>query len=268
MPKAFDFNVFPRISQNHFKQIRMLRHKKGRTTTDRFFAEGLRLCEEALSSDFVIEEALVTETLRPNERLEKLVADLSRKVPLVVVSEKQFQMLADTDTPQGIGLIMRRKIIAMPSTFSGIWIALEDLQDPGNMGTIIRTALWFGIQGVMNSPGTVELYNPKTIRSSMGALFHIPVLENIDLVSQLRRMKQAGFTIIGTTSHGGEALEKIPKTRKAMLVIGTESEGMSPELAAQANFRITIPRIGGGESLNAAVSAGILLHQMTLREKI
>lgn len=139
-------------------------------------------------------------------------------------------------------------------------LALDGVADPGNLGTILRTADWFGAAGVVLSPGCVDPFNEKVVRSTVGSLFHLPVVSDIHLPDALREARSAGFAVVVADVKGAIALDDWRPPARSLLVLGSESQGVSTAVAELADVAVSIPRHGQAESLNVAVAAGILLQ--------
>ncbi|MBN2413868.1 RNA methyltransferase [candidate division KSB1 bacterium] len=252
------------LSQNQYKYIRSLQFKKGRDRENRFLVEGIRLCEEAINSDYQINSLIIAENLRESERILQYVDKIKKQqLPIYITDEKKFKTLADTQTPQGIACIVTKKERPIDLSSSSLLLALDAIRDPGNLGTIIRTAEWFGIDGIFSGVDTVDIYNPKVIRSTMGAFFHVPVKENVILPDELNVLKKNNYKIIGTVREGGIPLEQFKKKEKTVLLIGSEAQGLNPGLKKIIDMNITISGKGKSESLNAAIAAGITLYHFT-----
>jgi len=255
--------MFP-LSQNQYKFIRSLQSKKGRDKENWFLVEGIRLCEEVLNSDYQINYFILSDNLQKSKRNKYILNKIqSQKIPVFVTDEKNFAVLADTQTPQGIACVVTKKNDPKDWSLGSFLLGLDAIRDPGNMGTIIRTAEWFGIDGILSGVNSVEIYNPKVIRSTMGALFHVPFHENVQLYNELSKLKQLHFEIIGAVSKDGVPLEQFKKKEKTVLLIGNEAQGLSPELDSITDTKICIAGKGNSESLNAAIATGILLYFLT-----
>jgi RNA methyltransferase, TrmH family len=252
------------LSSKRIKSLRSLQLKKYRDLENRYLLEGVRLLEEALASPVFIHEILVGENeLSP--RLQQIVQlAQTRSIAIHNVDPHTLASLCDTESPQGIVAVAEKSVIPEPrwsELDDSLLLILDQLHDPGNLGTILRTAEWFGVQTVVLSQHTVELYNPKVVRSSMGALFRLRCIVDIDLMAVLPLLKQGGYEIVTSVLHNGETT-MVP-LHKTALVIGGEAEGVSAQVQQYSDRNITIPCRGRGESLNAAVAAGILLDQLT-----
>ncbi|HPG40812.1 MAG TPA: RNA methyltransferase [bacterium] len=258
----------PSLSQNQFKFIRSLHLQKNREREKLFLVEGVRLCEELVRSDFTIHYFIINKSGEHTDRLTSLLAAIEkRRLEVFEATDQQFTALADTRQPQGIAAIVSVKLAAPDLTAARLILGLDSIRDPGNLGTILRTAEWFGSDGVITSEDSVEIYNPKTVRSTMGALFHIPIRDNVNLARELELLKEKNFTIVGASSEAGIPLPGYKAPGKIVLLIGNEAQGLRPEIENLLDTRINIPGRGKSESLNAAIAAGILLYHLTQLEK-
>ena len=244
------------------QRLRQYLQKKVRRSKHKCLIEGEKLCREALSSGIAI-DVLVYARGEGKRFTEILRHPGVQKSYVTTVSE--IRHLSGVETPQGIvGLISFPISQSEPGTIPTHrrYIALDAISDPGNVGTIIRSASWYGWDGVLCGTDTAEAANEKVIRSSMGAVFHLPIWEQQFLPEVLRKLKKRGFTIIGTKPQGGITVMKtIPD--KVILVIGSEAAGISPEITQLCDVIFTIQGFGKAESLNAAVCASILADRLT-----
>ncbi len=252
------------ISKNKLKYYTSLKVKKYRTAERKFIVEGLRIVKELIKSPYEIELILVTKNFL--EREKGFVQTLEKdSTPLEIISEKEFKKLAETETPQGI-----LAVALMPSekedteVKGNIVVALDDISEPGNLGTILRTCNWFGIKDVLLSPQTVELYNPKVLRASMGAVFYLNV-KTLHLRPELLRLKEEGYAIIVADMKGKNVFDFTPVPQKAVLVFSNEARGVSEEIRKTANEILTIPKFGDVESLNVAAATAIIIAEFKKR---
>jgi TrmH family RNA methyltransferase len=247
---------------------RDLKRRKGRERQGRFVAEGVRAVEELLRSPLVLRGALVTAELDAAPRglalrraLEAAAARAGADVAAVEPGE--LATAADTETPQGVLAIAdvpERSLDALVPGPVARLLVLDGLQDPGNVGTIVRTAAALGAAATVALPGTVDLWNAKVVRSAMGAHFHHPALaatwEELDPF-----LGRHGFVLWGTDA-GGTPLDRIEPPARLALALGNEGSGLSPASRARAAASVALPLAAGVESLNVAVSAGIFLYQL------
>ena len=241
------------LSTAKLKYLKSLQHKKYRQKYSEFLIEGDKVVAEALHSDWEVTSLVYTAGHEPP-------ALTHTKAPEVVLaSAQQMQQLSSLHTPPGMLAVVK---IQAPTALelTGWTLALDGIRDPGNMGTLIRTAAWMGFRQVICSEDTVDLYNPKTIQATMGALFHLPVrYGNLDTLLQEATPPIYAADMSGTT------IEKIDIPEQGILVIGGESSGVREVVLQRATEVVSIPSSGKGESLNAAVAAGILMWEISRR---
>jgi len=255
------------LSKEKLKELLKLKTKKGRIQQGRFLLEGMRLCEEALNSSWDIESVLFTafieEKIKGKAFFEKLQKS---KAKLITAKSHDLQKLSDTVTPQRIMCVVRTRSIQIEELWrkdNHFILALDGIRDPGNVGTLIRTADAFGADGMLLSNDTVELLNPKVVRSTMGSIFHLPVWDEVDLEVILPELKKRNFKILGTDVRKGKRSDSIDYSGNICILIGNEAEGLRENLLALSDELIHIPIYGKAESLNAAVAGGILLYEIT-----
>ena len=258
------------LSKEKLKKLAKLKTKKGRKTQGRFLIEGLRLCEEIANSDWETESVLFTSSFQNSPVGKKLLQKFERKIVKTIhVKGEVVKKLSDTVTPQGIICVVKIKKFSLDKLWSegsNIILALDGIRDPGNVGTLIRTADAFGIDGVILSSDSAELYNPKVVRSTMGSIFHLPISDEVDLEKTIPRLRKLNFKIYGTDVKEGKNLDKLNYSGKVCLLIGSEAKGLSKRLFRLSDAIIRIPVYGKAESLNASVAGGILLYEITKRK--
>lgn len=250
-----------------WKQYLPLTHRRRRYEQRRFMVEGVRLCREALASGWPVEAALVTAEFRQSQhRREFEELFRQREIAWQILTARQFRQLADTETPQGVLLVMPMPSFPLSAPAAPTVVVLVDgVRDPGNLGTIIRTADWFAAARVILSADTVDPFNPKVLRGSMGSVFHLPVYHAADFLKEIDDLKKEGFQLLISTLHGKTAIEEISCGQRVALLIGNEAHGAAAELLPRADYQVKIPGYGRAESLNVAVAAGILLEKLTAR---
>ncbi|MDQ0287437.1 TrmH family RNA methyltransferase [Desulfofundulus luciae] len=247
-------------------QVRYLRRLARRSQRDKeghFLLEGVRLVEEALASGWPV-KMLVYSPSGSERAAVLLEAARERGVQLLPVEEKLLAELADTATPQGVLAVVEKPGYTLEETLAAgpsLLLLVDSVQDPGNLGTIIRSADAAGAGGVILFPGTVDLYNPKTIRATMGSLFHLPVAAVREGEDVLTRLRAAGFMLVAGVPAGGIPLPVVDMTGPVVLAVGNEARGLSPWLLERADFLATIPMPGRAESLNVAAAASIMLYE-------
>ncbi len=239
------------------KYTKSLHLKKSRDEHNEFIVEGKKMVQEAIEFGMSIRKIIICDELF-NEKIDTTNIDVEH------VSQNVFEYLSDTKTPQGILAIVEKKDMSKIG-YGNIIFALEDIQDPGNLGTIIRTLDCAGINTLILSKGCVDKYNLKVIRSTMGAIFRVNIFDDLLLDSELRRLKEDGYEIIVTDLDGAISLFECKFTSKVVVVIGNEANGISDEIKRIACKRIKIPMSGGTESLNAGVAASIVAYEIYRR---
>ena len=226
-------------------------------------AEGVRVVEEALAANVAIQGAIVSPTLAQTPRGAALLATLgARAVPVEELAEGAFRELADTDTPQGVIAVIEPPRWSLADIRVGPGapvLVLDAVQDPGNVGTLLRTALALGAAGVVLLKGTADLANPKVVRGAMGASFRLPAVtaEEPELAAWVQRERLT----LWAAAADGAPLTRAAAPERLALVVGNEGAGVSPALRALAHQQVAIPLARGAESLNVAVAAGILLYE-------
>lgn len=245
------------ISKSHTKYIQSLQHKKLRDELNLFIAEGPKLVPELLAGgSFICKEVFaVKEWLDENKKLQHLHDSTSFNEVEVFELEK----ISALATPnQVLAVFEKRSPVIDIETRGKISLVLDTIQDPGNMGTILRIADWFGIEHLICSVGSADIYNPKVVQGTMGSLGRVNVLYT-GLVNWLQQHKHVK---IYSASLDGKALPSFGKLKEGIIIIGNEAHGISDDVMQLVNEKITIPRIGQAESLNAAVATGIILSHV------
>lgn len=245
------------LSKTNVKYIQSLRHKKLREEEQCFIAEGPKVVGELLSSG-VFECKMIC-------ALEGWLAAnslLVAKIPgdnIIVVDQIALERISLLKTPHQVLGVFRTRPFPEMDLKNKLTLVLDDIHDPGNMGTIIRIADWFGIQNIVCSYECVECYNPKVVQASMGSLARVNILY-VDLVQFIADHKEVKL-FAATLS--GQPVSSFHKIEEGMIIIGNESKGVRQELLNLANEKITIPKFGKADSLNAGVAAGIILSHIT-----
>jgi len=249
------------LSSSNIKLINSLRIKKYRDRENLYIIEGDKLVSEYLESGRTVKTLLAVNKWidKKDKRL------LSRAEEIITVSEKDLTKVSQLTTPQGVMAVVNfeRYSPHLPSLADKLSIILDDVQDPGNLGTIMRAAAWFGIELIICSRGTVDVYNPKTIQSSMGAHLHVKV-SYTDLTITLSELSGSDLPVYAATLDG-EPVNKISKTHNGLLLFGNEARGISEELMPYVTQKISIPpyrkALPGIDSLNVAISAAIICNE-------
>jgi RNA methyltransferase, TrmH family len=235
------------------KQWKKLYTKKGREQANAFIIEGPHLVEEAIKNNTSIIEVIVEEEYQVPS------AWIIEAAEWYYVPRKVMEEISDTETPQGIAAVCEMKDNSAADVQRGKYLLIDGVQDPGNVGTMIRTADSAGLDGVILGKGTADLYNSKVLRSTQGSVFHLPILKG-ELSSYIERFKEINVPVIGTALEGGESFLNNQGISEFALIVGNEGKGMDKSLLEQCDQALYIPIYGKAESLNVAVAAGILLY--------
>lgn len=255
-------------SNPQIKQLIKLQNKsRYRKQEGLFLVEGSKLVAEAAVHG-CLQKIYLMESREGRE--EERVKPLLEQYPYEIVSDEVFLQISDTITPQGvIGLVTMPKY-SWESLLEGErkqFVVLDDLRDPGNLGTIMRTAEGAGMSGVILSKESVDLFNPKVVRSTMGSIFRVPYYYSDDLVQVLQQLKEQEITLYATAMEGSVVYDQPDYTTGAAVIIGNEANGVSDKVFAQVEKRIRIPMEGQLESLNAAVSCAIVTYEMARQRR-
>ncbi len=250
-------------SQNEkYKHFKALKQKKERISSGQYTVEGVKSVMDAISAKADILSILVSKEFHSKNSFEY------PKINIYIISDKLFPALSTTETPSGIIAVIKIKEKSEISLDTNKpYIYCDNIRDPGNLGTIIRTADAAGFGGIMLSPDSVEIYNPKTVRSSMGSFFHLPIYEDVKY-SEISQFKAQGFSIVCSLLDNDTIDYTLSDMKKPLiLVIGNEANGISEEMKLLADEKVKIPIDGKAESLNAGVAAAILMYEVNRQRK-
>ncbi|CAM3758729.1 TrmH family RNA methyltransferase [Marinicrinis lubricantis] len=239
--------------------------KKGRQQQGKFLVEGIHLVEEALKSSFDVECVVYDEDRGVTEELKPWI---DRKSKWIAASRAVIEKCSDTVNGQGVFAVVETPVFDESNLMkmdAPLGVIIDGLQDPGNLGTIIRSADAAGASYVVVGKNSVDVYNPKTIRSTMGSCFHLPVV-SADLGEWLNAGRQAGVQVVSTRLGASENCYDIDYRLPTWIIIGNEGQGVSKDITPYVTKEIMIPMKGQSESLNAAMAATILLYE-ALRQR-
>ena len=242
------------LSLNHQKKLRKLIQKKNREESRLFVVEGMRAVTDALQSK-ALSEVLVTEKYLSQHPAPQT------DVPVYLVEDKLLCDLCDTRMPQGIAGIATFVHLDKTPEKPGFYLFLDDLSDPGNLGTILRTADAAACDGVILTADTVELYNPKVVRATMGSLFHLPIYRITDKKAALLSLKALNCPVWASALDGADDYREVGLNKNGVVVVGNEAHGVSETVLSLADQKVKIPMPGQAESLNAGVAAALLLYE-------
>lgn len=249
------------------KHVKKLKEKKYRDEYNEFIIEGIKITQEAIEEKAKIKAVIICEDCKnqfaiPNELLYEVA-----KMNCIYVSEKVFMSISDVTNPQGImAIIEKENEENLKIDFSNDKILiLDNIQDPGNMGTIIRTCDSLNMKQIIVSKGSSDIYNPKVVRATMGAIFRIKIIESDDLVKTIKELKKHKFKVYATDLKTKNTIYNVDY-KKSAVIIGNEANGVSQEVLDESSYRIKIPMLGKTESLNAGVATSIVLYEMFRNE--
>ena len=249
----------------NIKSIKKLKERKYRDLNNEYIIEGIKILKEAIQEKAVIKKIVICEECLANNIIdEKLLYEIA-KYDCLYVSKKIFEGLTDVSKPQGILAVVDKNNKKDINYDEDIIVASDGLQDPGNLGTILRTLDSANLSQVVVSKDTVDAYNPKVVRSTMGAIFRVNIVETENLKETLKEMKRHKYKVMCTDLTASKNIYEIDYNKK-ILVIGNEANGISKELLDMADEKIIIPMLGKTESLNASVATSIIVYEYVRRK--
>lgn len=239
------------LQNEQVKRWRKLHKKKYRNEMNAFLVEGMHLIEEAIKSGFDMKQIIVEESVT--------IPDSWISQSIITVSRSVFASITQTESPQGVAAVVAMKKLEKRTT--GPVLLLDGLQDPGNVGTIIRTADAVGVSEVLVGKGSVDIYNEKTIRATQGSLFHLR-MEQVDIIEAIYKLQAEHYTVWAGALQNATPLPDVEFNNKNALVVGNEGAGVSDSVLKLVDRTVKIPIYGEAESLNVSVATGILLYEM------
>lgn len=240
------------------KHVKQLKTKKTREKSNQYLVDGLRIVKHALEIKGCIEYLLVTAEYKDSIHFESIAQSL-RDIKVYTIESKLMKVLVETESPQGIMAVVNKRDA---SNIDGAILILDRIQDPGNIGTLIRTADAAGFSTVMLAKGCTDPYGQKALRSSMGSIMNMNIVNSDNILHDVERLKSDGYFIYSAALENGESFRNVDYNEKKALVIGNEANGISDDMLNISNKRIYIPMIGDVESLNASIAGGILMFEM------
>ena len=246
------------LSLNSVKKIKSLKTKKGRDAEKLFLIEGKRSVEEYLLKSDLINEVLVSESEIKNYNS---ILDLcnKKKIKISLAEDNTFKKLSDTKTPSGLLATSKINLLDQKNFNSSRWLFLYKIKDPGNLGTILRSAAWFNIKNIALSKDCADPYNNKVVRSAMGAHIYLNIHKGVQIDEFVRN----NYLIVGADQNGNNTVGQMDLTKKIVLCLGGESEGFDNLIIKKINKLISIKKIGHGESLNVAMAGSILMNYLS-----
>lgn len=250
------------LSKSQIRYITALKQKKFRKLHGAFVVEGSKSVAEFIHSEYEVQSLFITpDTLAKMDKI-------PQNIEFFEISEDELRKISNLTTPQGVLAVVRipddvqndQLLARQGGNKPGFTLVLDDVQDPGNLGTIIRTADWFGIDTVICSVGSVDAYNPKTVQASMGSLARLRVLY-VDLATLFASSSQKVFGAV----LDGKSIYEVDFGQQGYILLGNEGKGISPKIQSFIQQPVTIPRSGGAESLNVAITAALFCAELARR---
>ena len=274
------------------KHIKKLKDKKYRDLNNEYIIEGIKIIEEAINEKANIKQVVICDDCEKTSNISKELMYEIARYECIYVTKKIFDSLTDVSNPQGILAIVEKNVVKSKTSNikngeksettdveeketiaeneidynQDIIVALDDIQDPGNLGTILRTVDSIGINQILVSKGTADSYNPKVVRSTMGAIFRVKIIECEDLENTLKEIQKHNFEIVVTSLQTQNSIYDIDYKKK-VIVIGNEANGVEPKIQKIADKKVKIPMLGKTESLNASVATGIILYEYVRQKR-
>ena len=246
------------ISQSDIKRIRSLKSKKGRQEHGQFMIEGYRLVKTYLENQAGIIDVYYTKSFKQQYKRFNLLSKNSEK-ELVLITEKLMSQISDAITPSGIICICKTIRTPVPNFSAQTWLYLYQLSAPGNTGSLLRTAAWFNIKNIAFSPYSIDPFNPKVVRSAMGAHIHIDIHINMGL----GQFQDNNYLTIGADQNGKEVIDQFVSLHKRVIVLGGEAHGIGQTIKHKLDKIVSVPKMGYGESLNVAAAGAILMNRLS-----
>lgn len=246
------------------KEVKSLYRKKERIRSKSFIIEGIKIIEEAIDNKYEIKNIIYTDKLLKAKGGADFFEKIRSLKELVYVKDNIFKEISDTENPQGVLALSKFKyneLVDIKSKDNPFYLLLDELQDPGNMGTIIRSADAFNIDGIIITEGCVDPYNPKVVRATMGSIFRVPIYYNSNGLKGLEELKKLGIEVYSTALEESSPIFEVDYDKGIVLVIGNESRGVSKEIYSISDKLIRIPMPGKAESLNAGIAASIIMYE-------
>ncbi len=258
-----------RISKAKFHSLKKLTQKKYRSEERKFLVEGEKLVQDAIDSGWQVQTLLIRQDLTEKESSAGLIrVTETNHIECFAITETELNELSDVVTAQGIVAVVSHKDYGhsfLEKKGHSIVVALDAISDPGNLGTIIRTCDWFGVDGVIISENSVELYSPKVVRATMGSVFHLPIFSGLRLPETITNLKSIGYAVFAATLDAKTSVETITIPKKTIFILGSEAHGINPAVLSLADETVMIPKYGKAESLNVGIACGVLLARARMK---
>lgn len=261
------------LSNADIRILSDLKEKQGRKEQGLFFIEGKRSVIEALTGKAAIKQVIISLAANESRLVEIRSLAEEKGIDVAELAETKFRKLSSTDASQGVlavsymrGTTAGELIKELRPRRSATLILLDGVSDPGNLGTILRSAAWFGVDGIFISAGSVDAYNPKVVRSAMSAVAELNVVQEVKLSEVIGSLKEMGYSVVAATQDADTIYSDFDYDRRTAVLFGSEASGISNDLLSSCSHSVTIPRVGKMESLNVGVAASIILSEMARRD--
>lgn len=260
-------NIISSKDNELIKNIKKLKEKKYRDINNQYIIEGIKLIKEAIIEKANIKLIVICEECLVDGTIDKNLLYEIAKYECIYVTDKIFASITQVTNPQGIMAIIEKNDVDTSIDYTqDIIVALDDVQDPGNLGTILRTVDSIGVNQIIVSKGTADAFNSKVVRSTMGAIFRVKIIETDNLIQTIKEIKKHHFKLMVTSLQTENSIYDIQFNKK-IVVIGNEANGVSKDIQEMADEKAKIPMLGKAESLNASVATGIVLYEY-VRQKL
>lgn len=263
MKAVIFMDIIKSKDNSKIKYVRFLNRKKGRDLANAFMVEGIKFVNEAIRENSHIELLVFCKSAFDKKEIGELYSySMNTGIEAIICEDRVFDSISNTIHAQGVLAVVKKKAHINYIGTGKFVVMCDRIQDPGNLGTIIRTADAFGPAAVILNGGCVDAYNSKTVRATAGAIFRVPVVyENSD-VGIINKLRSFGYKIISTVVDSEYFFDDVEKSEKICVVIGNEGRGVSLEIQNNSDMNITIKMTGNAESLNASIAAGICIYEM------
>lgn len=249
------------------KNIKKLKDKKYRDLNNEYIIEGIKLIKEAINEGVKIKQIIICEECVKDGSISQRLLYEVAKYNIIGVSQKIFESITEVKNPQGIIAVVKKDDEKHFINYEeDLIVVLDNIQDPGNLGTILRTVDSANLSQIIVSENTADNYNPKVVRSTMGAVYRVKVIRRDNLIKTVKDLKKHGYEICATSLEDAKSIYEIDYKKKA-IIIGNEANGVSKELLDLADKKIKIPMLGKTESLNASVATSIIVYEY-IRQKL
>ncbi len=255
-------------SNSLLKRIRSLHDRSGREKTGTFLLEGAKIYDEAISHGIHVQDVVVTAQFLDRDLPRLKNADALKRVNLV--DDNIFSAPATTESPQGLIAVASCRAQQAPDLFEPappLVVIADRIQDPGNLGTMVRTSLALGASGLILTKGSVDAYNPKVVRSAAGALFALPILQDRSIQEALSLCRQHGLIISALSADGASVLNELNLTVPSAILFGNEASGLDVEVEKQTDYFVRIPMAQSSESLNVSIAHAIVMYEAMTQRK-